>query len=153
MLKKRILYVLFSLALVTSTGALVYNYATKTDYEKNVSKIVQMSEEERQAQLDKVVEDGMMNVQYTPNIDIDGRSSENFNIKNIENNKNPIKFTIFDEEGSVLYQSDRIDLGYEMNGIVLSKELEKGVYNCRICIGYDAEGNVSSSFPITIKVD
>lgn len=152
MLKKRIISILFMLALVGTTGVVVYKVSTTSEYEKNVNKIVEMSEEERQAQLDKIVEDGMMNVQYTPNINVKGWTSENFNIKNIDNNKNPIKFSIIEEDGSVIYESDRIDLGYELNGLEFTKKLESGVHNCRICIGYDAEGNVSSSFPITINV-
>lgn len=152
MLKKKIVYVLSSLALVVMTGAFVYSVSNKTAYESNVNKIIQMSEEERQAQLNKIVEDGMMNVNYTPYITVDGNVCENFNIKNIENNKGSIKFKIVDDSNNVIYQSDLIELGYELNGLKFENKLEKGTHKYRICIGYDTEGNVESSFPITLTV-
>lgn len=151
MKNKKIVYLLSSMALVAITGAFVFKLVNTSEYEKNVNKIVQMDESERQAQLDKVVEDGMMNVQYTPHIIVEGNICKNFNIKNIENNKYPIKFKIIGEDDSILYQSDRIDLGYELNGLEFGQTLEKGTYSCKINIVYDFEGNVSSTFPITIK--
>lgn len=150
MKSKKIVYLVSSLTLVAVTGAFIYNSVPKTKYEQNVNKIIQISEEERQEQLNKVVEDGMMNVNYTPYIAVNGNVSENFNIKNIENNKNPIKFKIIDDNDEVIYQSDVIELGYELNGLEFDKTFEKGTYEYRICIGYDAEGNVQSTFPITI---
>ena len=51
-----------------------------------------------------------------------------------------------------IYESKKIEPGYEMNQIELEKELSKGVHECKLIVGYAEEGNVSSAFPITIEV-
>lgn len=129
-----------------------YNLSPKSVYETKVGKITQIDISERQAQLDKIVEEGMMNVNYSTSITVKDGVSTDFNIKNIENNNYPIKFRIINEDGDSLYESGLIDLGYELNGLELSNALSKGTHSCRIFIGYAEEGNVESSFPLTIEV-
>ena len=48
--------------------------------------------------------------------------------------------------------SKKIEPGYEMNSVELKTELEEGVHDCTIKIGYAEEGNVSSVFPLSIEV-
>lgn len=123
-----------------------------TEYEQQVDQITEIDKEERQKQLDQIVEDGKINIQYSLGAVFNGKVSESFNVKNIENNKHPIIFTLYDEDGEVIYESKQIEPGYEINSIELTKELSEGIHDCQIEIGYATEGNVSSVFPITIEV-
>jgi len=123
-----------------------------SEYENNVNRIKEMDESQRQAELNAIVEKGKMNVNYSPKAVFSGTVSETFNIKNIKNNHHQIVFEILDEDGVSLYQSKKIEPGYEMNRIELEKELSKGTHECKIKVGYAEEGNVSSAFPLTIEV-
>lgn len=123
-----------------------------TQYEKNVNRITEIDYSKRQAELDILVEEGKMNVNYSSKAVFQGKVSEKFNIKNIQNNHYAIEFQLFDEEGNCIYQSKKIEPGYEMNSIELDKELSKGIHECKLQVGYAEEGNVSSAFPITIEV-
>lgn len=137
---------------IISIGSFMLLHKEKSEYEVAVDKITEIDYAERQEQLNQVVEDGMMNVQYSLSCEFDGKVSTSFNVKNIENNKYPIVFRLMDEDGSVIYESAKIERGYELNAIELNKELSKGTHDCKIEIGYAEEGNVSSIFPITIEV-
>lgn len=153
-MKKKVVTSLIVIGLLSLSvaGCFFLKKNNSSEFEKSVNKISQMDYAERQEQLNQIVEDGMMNVQYTPYIKVKEGVALDFNIKNIENNKYPIEFKIVDENGNSIYESKKIDLGYELNSIELGKDLEKGTYNYSIKIGYDEEGNVSSVFPITLEV-
>lgn len=124
------------------------------EFEKQVDKIVEMSDEDMQAALNQIVEDGMINIQYQTGavFDTKGRS-KSFNVKNIENNKDSISFILYDEKDNIIYESKAIERGYEINDIQLEKPLSKGNHECKIQIGYVSKGNVKSTFPISIKVE
>lgn len=123
-----------------------------SEYEDNVNRIKEIDVSKRQAELNAIVEEGKMNVNYSPRATFQGTISETFNIKNIKNNHHPITFEIIDENGNCVYTSKKIEPGYELNQIKLDKELPKGTHNCKIKVGYAEEGNVSSAFPLTIEV-
>ena len=123
-----------------------------SEYETNVNQITEIDTTKRQEELNAIVEEGKMNVNYSSKAVFHGTLSENFNIKNIKNNHYPIKFELFDENGDCIYTSKKIEPGYEMNQIELDKELSKGTHECRLRVGYAEEGNVSSAFPIIIEV-
>lgn len=123
-----------------------------SEYEENVNRIKEIDESKRQAELNAIVEEGKMNVNYSPMAIFQGTVSETFNIKNIKNNHHPIVFEILDENGECVYTSKKIEPGYEMSQIELEKELPKGTHECKIKVGYAEEGNVSSAFPLTIEV-
>lgn len=122
------------------------------EYEDEVDAITEIDISDRQEAVDTLVEEGMMNVNYSPSAVFKGKVSEKFNIKNIENNHGPIMFKIFDEDNNSIYQSKMIAQGYEMNCIELSTELEKGTHDCTIKVRYADGGNVVAAFPITIEV-
>lgn len=153
-MKKKVIVSVLLVSLLSSsiTGCSLFKKEKPNEFENSVNKITQIDYEERQEQLNQIVEDGMMNVQYSPHVKVEGENTLDFNIKNIENNKHPIKFEIIDENGKQLYSSKKIELGYELNNIKLDKTLDTGVYECSIKIGYEGEGNVSSVFPITLEV-
>lgn len=123
-----------------------------SEYEENVNRIEAIDASERQAELNAIVEEGKMNVNYSAKAIFDGAISESFNVKNIQNNHYPIIFEIFDESGESVYVSKKIEPGYEMNQIELERKLPKGTHECKIKVGYAEEGNVSSAFPLTIEV-
>lgn len=138
---------------VTAVGYMFVNQSnSKTEYETAVNAITEIDYNERQKELDRIVEEGMINIQYSASASFDGKTSTSFNVKNIDNNKHPIQFTLMDEDGNVVYKSKQIDRGYEINAIELDKELSKGTHEGKISIGYVQEGNVSSIFPITLEV-
>ena len=123
-----------------------------SEYETNVNQITEIDTSKRQEELNAIVEEGKMNVNYSSKAVFHGRVSETFNIKNIKNNHYPIAFELFDENGECIYTSKKIEPGYEMNWIELDKALTKGTHECRLKVGYAEEGNVSSAFPIIIEV-
>ena len=123
-----------------------------SEYETNVNQITEIDTSKRQEELNAIVEEGKMNVNYSSRAVFDGRVSETFNIKNNKNNHYPIAFELFDENGDCIYTSKKIEPGYEMNWIELDKALTKGTHECRLKVGYAEEGNVSSAFPIIIEV-
>lgn len=123
-----------------------------SEYETNVNQITEIDTSKRQEEINAIVEEGKMNVNYSSRAVFDGRVSETFNIKNIKNNHYPIAFELFDENGDCIYTSKKIEPGYEMNWIELDKALTKGTHECRLKVGYAEEGNVSSAFPIIIEV-
>jgi hypothetical protein len=125
---------------------------TTAEYEKNVNAITEIDYSERQEAIDAIVEEGKMNVNYSPKAVFEGKTSVLFNVKNIKNNHAPIRFEIYDENDRCIYTSKQIEPGYEMNRVELETELEQGVHECSIKIGYAEEGNVSSVFPISIEV-
>ena len=122
------------------------------EYEDEVDAITKLDISERQEAVDTLVEEGMMNVNYSPKAVFQGKVSQSFNIKNIENNHGPIMFEIFDEDDNSIYQSKMIAQGYQMNCIELKTELEKGTHDCTIKVRYADAGNVVAAFPITIEV-
>lgn len=154
MIKSKVFKILSCLVVVgiISVGSIMFFNKEKPEYEVAVNKITEIDYAERQKELNQVVEDGMMNVQYSLHCEFDGKVSTSFKVKNIENNKYPIQFVLYDEEGRAIYNSAKIERGYELNAIELEEELSKGIHDCKIEIGYAEEGNVSSIFPITVEV-
>lgn len=123
-----------------------------SEYENQVDKIKEIDNSEKQDELNMIVEKGKMNVNYSATAVFKGKISQTFNVKNIQNNHYPIVFELYDKNGDSLYLSKKIEPGYEINQIELTKELPKGTHECKIKVGYAEEGNVSSAFPITIEV-
>ena len=153
--KNRIIYLGLCVLLIFFLAVMCHSCGQElavSEYENNVNRIKEIDESQRQAELNAIVEEGKMNVNYSPKAVFNGTVSEIFNIKNIKNNHHPIVFEILDENGECLYQSKKIEPGYEMSMIELEKELAKGTHECKLKVGYAEEGNVSSVFPITIEV-
>ena len=119
---------------------------------EEVGQIVEMPDEDKQAAVDKLVAENEINISYNSTPVFYGTKSTNFKVVNIPNNRFPIIFIIYDENGEIFYESDLIDPGYEVRGLELDKELEPGEYNYSITIGYYNEGNVQSKFPLNITV-
>lgn len=126
-------------------------------FEAVADNIIEMPAEEQEMSLDKIIEDGMINISYQPYVVFNGSTSENFKVSNSEDNKYPIQFIIFNENDEIVYSSKKIDLGYELTSISLDEVYPNGEYEWRITIGYVSEegvplGNVSSSFPLKVTI-
>lgn len=117
----------------------------------NAVKITENTEDIKN-DLNKEVEEGKINVQYQLYSEFNGRESTNFLVRNIKENHHPIKFKIYDENNKMIYQSEEISLGYQVDKITLDKKLVKGEHDCKIEIAYVCEGNVSSRFPLKVVV-
>ena len=124
-----------------------------TELEENMNVITEIEDAMKQEAVNTLVEEGMMNVNFSAKATFEGKVSKSFNIKNIENNHDDIVFEIFDEKGESIYKSKKIAPGYEMNCIELDKELPKGRHECTIEIQYAVEGHVATIFPIVIDVE
>ena len=137
---------------VTFTGVFAYMHFSKDDFNANAIEISQMDKDEIAELLNQQVEEGKINVQYQMNSVFCGRVSEDFLVRNIENNHHPIVFKIYDEDEHMIYKSHELDRGYEIKDITLDKALPKGKHNCKIEISYVTDGNVKSRFPLTVNV-
>lgn len=153
--KSKIVYIGIFMLLLFFLAAVGHSCGRKlavSDYEDNVNRIKEIDTSRQQEEVNALVEEGRMNVNYSSHALFQGKISEKFNVKNIKNNHYPIVFELMDEKGTCLYTSKKIEPGYEINHIELKKELSKGTHECRLKVGYAEEGNVSSAFPITIEV-
>lgn len=124
----------------------------ETNYKTETEKITHISKEDRQKAINKIVEEGMININYQSIASFENNVSTSFKVTNIENNKKPIKFKIVDENQNIVYESDEIEPGYECKKIKLDDDFthEKGTFDWEILIGYSEEGNVSSAFPLKV---
>lgn len=149
---KVLLVILVILLMLLAFQCGSYQKPQDDGFETKVNEITEMEKEDRQAAVNTIVEEGKININFLPKTVFEGKTSVMFNVKNIENNHGPIEFEIFDENGESIYRSKKIAPGYEMKSIELEKELEKGMHECRIKIGYSDTGNVVSTFPLSIEV-
>lgn len=147
-----LLFSLLFLFLGIGGGFLLKESLSISNYEENVNQIIQIDNTEKQEQLNQIVNEGEINIQYSTHSIFNGTISEYFSVKNIPNNHHPIAFTIYDETDQIIYESKQIKPGYQLKMIELIQPLSKGIHKCQIKIGYVNEGNVSSIFPIIIEV-
>ena len=88
-----------------------------------------MSEAEIKAELDRVVEEGMLNISIASEISFDDGKAEGLaNLYNTEANHYIIKVSIALEDGTVVYESKGIKPGQYIQYITLGEELSKGEY-------------------------
>lgn len=88
------------------------------------------SEQEKQDELNRKVEEGMLDISIASVIDFeDGNSFGVANIENVPGNIYDIKVTIEEEDtGDVLYKSDTIKPNQYIEKIKLGKDLPAGTY-------------------------
>lgn len=88
------------------------------------------TDEEKQAELDRVVEEGMLNISIASVIEFQNGTSEGTAyIENVPSNKYVMKVTItLDSNNEVVYESGGIKPDSYINDIRLSKDLEAGTY-------------------------
>jgi len=100
------------------------------DTDAMAGRIARMTEEEIQAELDRVVEEGMFNISIASTIVFEGPGKPGHaRIENIEANRYHMQVDLFlDETGEKIYSSKLIQPGYSIEYIDLTKRLEPGQY-------------------------
>lgn len=126
--------------------AFIYNNSS------NTAEINPIGKNEETMDVNRQVEEGKINIQYQLYSIFNGKKSQEFLVRNNPNNHYPIKFNIYDETNDLIYASDELRLGYEVNQIELNKSMKKGEHDCKIEIFYATKGNVMSQFPLKINV-
>ena len=88
------------------------------------------SQEEMQAELDRVVEEGMFNISIASTIQFaDGSSSGTAYIENVPGNQYNMQVTITqDASGDVLYESGILSPNQYIENITLTEDLDPGTY-------------------------
>lgn len=116
------------------------------------------SEEEIQAELDRVVEEGMFHVVINPDPQFpDGKSEGNLEIENVPNNLYDMRVMIVrTDTQEILYDSGLIHPNYHIQKDVLADDLEAGDYPAEaVFYAYDMDTQAemgSTSCEITIHV-
>ena len=117
------------------------------------------SQEEIQAELNRVVEEGMFNISINPNVVMATGSDEaELRIENIAANHYLMRVEItLDDTGEALYTSGMIEPGYYLQAVPLNVVLEKGIYAATaVFTAYDMKTEDSvgqAAAKITIKVE
>ena len=88
------------------------------------------TDEEKQAELDRVVEEGMLNISIASVIEFENGTSEGTAyIENVPSNKYVMKVTItLDSNDEVVYESGGIKPDSHIDNIKLNKDLDAGTY-------------------------
>lgn len=100
------------------------------------------SEAEIQAELDKVVQEGMFNISINPDIRMtSGRAEAELRVENIPANHHLMSVTLSrDDTGEVLYASGLIEPGYHIQAVPLEIVLPGGSYTATaLFTAYDLE--------------
>ncbi len=112
------------------------------DPNASIGQLETKTPEEIQAELDRIVEEGMFNISINPTpVFPDGSSEGNLRIENIPANHYlmSVKITL-DDTGEVIYQSGLIEPNHHIENAKLIIPLEKGVYAATaVFTAHDAE--------------
>lgn len=133
-----LIIVLALILLLAVAGTAVYFlFLRDTGYERYefdtdaiAGRIQTMTEEEIQAELNRIVEEGMFNISIASAIIFENPEAEGeARIENIEANLYHMQVDIFlDDTGEKVYSSKLIKPGFSIEKIKLDKELEPGEY-------------------------
>ena len=112
--------------LLRDTGYERYEF----DTDAMAGRIQTMTEEEIQAELNRVVEEGMFNISIASAIVFEAPDAEGeARIENVAANNYHMQVDIIlDESGETVYSSKLIQPGYSIENIKLSEKLEPGEY-------------------------
>lgn len=137
---RRVLWIVFIVVAVLAViGVLAYVLISQNNkgYERYVfdttameGRIQMMTEEEIQAELNRVVEEGMFNISIASAIIFENPKAQGqARIENIAANNYHMQVDIIlDETGETIYSSKLIQPGYSVEYITLEKKLEPGEY-------------------------
>ncbi len=135
--KRSVILVLILLLIVAIAFGVWYLFFRHTGFERYKfdteameGRLQQMTDEEIQQELNRVVEDGMFNISIASSIVFESPESEGeARIENIAANHYHMQVDIFlDETNECVYSSDLIRPGYSIEKIKLEKKLEPGEY-------------------------
>lgn len=88
------------------------------------------TQEEMQAELDRIVEEGMFNISIASVIQFeDGASSGKAYIENVPGNRYLMQVTIvLDDDGETVFETKAVKPGQYIEDIMLTKDLDQGTY-------------------------
>ncbi len=117
------------------------------------------TDEEIQAELDRIVDEGMFNISINTDIAMkNGDEEAELRIENVPGNKYLMKVKItLDDSGEVLYTSGLIEPNYHIQSAKFSKALAKGAYAATAtftALNPDTEeaiGNAAAKITITVE--
>ncbi len=141
-----IIVVLIILLLRPCSGGGENHISTELDRDPNASigQLEGKTPEEIEAELNRIVEEGMFNISINPApVFPSGSEPGNLRIENIPSNKYnmTVKITL-DETGEIIYQSGIIEPNHHIESDVLDVILEKGKYNATaVFTAYEPENN------------
>ena len=166
---KKILYISLIGVLLVVIGVLVFlllrpdggQIVTKKNRDPNaaVGQYEGKTQEEIQAELDKIVEEGMFNISVNSTVTMASGSDEaELRIENIAANHHLMSVEITrDDTGEVIYTSGIIEPGYYIQSVPLLVTLAKGAYeSTAVFTAYDAEteapaGQAAAKITITVQ--
>lgn len=116
------------------------------------------TEEEMQAEIDRVVEEGMFNISIASVIQFeDGQSNGTAYIENVPGNHYNMQVTITDDDsGDVLYESGVLKPNQYIENITLAKDLDAGTYSATATFiamdetTYDEVGQAAAKVTINV---
>lgn len=130
--------VLALLLLAIGTGTVLFaHYQSQPKFERYqfdtsamLGRIQNMTEQEIQQELNRVVEEGMFNISIASSIVFEDAQAEGeARIENVPSNRYHMQVDIrLDETGELVYASDLIRPGYSIEKIRLNKKLAPGEY-------------------------
>jgi len=125
-----LLLVLVALAAWLAIWLFACNGASLFDPNARTGQAPYKTEAEMQAELDRVVEEGMFNISIASVIEFaDGASEGTAYIENVPGNRYNMQVTITDDDmGEVLYESGVLAPNQYIEHIALSRDLEPGTY-------------------------
>lgn len=153
-----IIIVLVILLLRACPGQPAEDPGLERDQNASLGQLENKTQEEIQAELDRIVEEGMFNISINPNpIFESGEAEGDLRIENIPANHYNMSVTItLDETGEVIYQTGIIEPNHYIQNDVLDVVLTKGSYSATATFtAYDAETNAvvgQAAAKITILV-
>jgi len=117
------------------------------------------TDEEIQAELNRIVEEGMFNISINPNITMESGDSEaELRIENVPGNQYLMSVEItLDDTGEVIYKSGLIEPNYHIQFAPLDKKLAAGSYNATAAFtAYDPDteaeiGVAGAKITITVQ--
>ena len=135
--KKRFYTIVFSVFLTTFlaiTSLLVYNSFVKgndLDVNAKLGQLEGKTEEEIQAELNRVVDEGMFNISINSNpVYKSGTSRGSVKIENVPSNRYLMQVDItLDDTGETVYKTGLIEPNHYIQTAKLDKFLEKGEYS------------------------
>lgn len=148
-------------------GGVTYKYLTSNngaeltagDFLPEGKDAKEMSEKELAEAAQKAVDESQFTLSILPEASFpDGKSKGNIYIRNEVQNAYPISVEVVDNEsGDVIYESGAIQPGFEITEGTLSKDLDKGKYNCTAKVSiYDPKtkkykGQTAAEMEVEVK--
>ncbi len=129
-------WIAFIIALLAIAAAVVLAFIllnpAKANRSGDLGQLEGKTAAEVQAELDRVVEEGMFNISIASVVEFaDGTSEGELRIENVPNNNYLMRVEITrDDTGETIYQTDVIEPNHHIQSDVLDADLDPGSYEC-----------------------